>query len=125
MTARKRGRPRKDHWDGRKWTVLRVLSLSQRKGWEKVGAAIQKIAQEEGISPRTVWSRWAQGDYRLWAHLTLEKLEHDAMVDLAHEAAWEAAMESLAEEHGDREFTDEEIESRLEQLQQEWADFDP
>jgi hypothetical protein len=116
MTKRKRGRPRKDHWDQRKWTVLSVLSLSRRKGWEKIEAAVLKVAEQERISPRTVWSRWADPDYRLWANLTLEKHEYDAMLDLAHEAAWEEARESLAAEHGEREFTDEEIESRIEEL---------
>jgi hypothetical protein len=125
MTKRKRGRPRKDRWDERKWTVLAVLSLSQRKGWEKIEAAVLKVAEQEGISPRTVWSRWADGDYRLWASLTLEKNEYDAMIELAHEFAEEEARKSLTAEHGEREFTNEEIKSRIEELEEDWGNVDP
>ena len=47
-----------------------------------------------------------------------EKIEHDLMMDIANEARWDAAVESLREQHGDREFTDEEVEDEAEALDQ-------
>ena len=49
-----------------------------------------------------------------------EELLFDAMVDAAYEARWNDAVEWLKEHEGDREFTDEEIETAAEGLD-EWA----
>jgi hypothetical protein len=45
--------------------------------------------------------------------------------DAAYEAEWESAVESLKEQHGDREFTDEEVRDEIEEQRRAWEDFDP
>ena len=46
------------------------------------------------------------------------------MVEAAHEAAWESAVAALKQEHGDREFTDEEVNDEIYEQQRAWEDFD-
>ena len=55
-------------------------------------------------------------------HYQREKDEHDFLIDEYYETRREAAIESLKEEHGDREFTDEEIEAEAEELDEAWRD---
>ena len=93
------------------------------RGWEKLSAAIKQVAQRKGCSESKVWN--ALRNHRLLAELHLDNAEYDTMVDAAYMANREAAIESLKQEYGDREFSDEEVEAALEELEKASANFDP
>ena len=90
------------------------------RGWEKLSAAVKQVAQRKGCSESKVWN--ALRNHRLLSELHLDKVEYDTMVDAAYR---EAAIESLKQEYGDREFSDEEVEAAFEALEKAWANFDP
>ena len=119
----KRGRPKKD-WRDDRGTVLSFVMLSQRPGWEKISACVSEVARRHNCSVPTVWRRLRSGETRLWAEIELEDRQYDAMLDAAYDAERESAMASLVEEHGEREFTTEEIEDRIEEIRADYADFD-
>jgi hypothetical protein len=93
------------------------------RGWEKLSAAVKQVAQRKGCSESKVWN--ALRNHRLLAELHLDKVEYDTMVDAAYTANREAVIESLKQEYGDREFSDEEVEAAVEELEKAWANFDP
>jgi hypothetical protein len=106
----------------------RVWETKRSKGWKKIDSAINHVAEEFKLSPSTVWKCWSDFGNPAGYELKLEKLQYDAMIteayDLANEARREAAIESLKETKGNREFTDEEIETAANELV-EWApDYD-
>jgi excinuclease UvrABC nuclease subunit len=114
-----RGRPKKgrdifgEFFDQQHVAEL-VWLLKKVHGWKKTGAAVKRVAEIKGCSERHVWTCWKKRDLVLF-NLKQEKREYDAMVEGAYEARWEAAKQSLAEHFGaDRDFTDEEIEQRAE-----------
>ena len=57
--------------------------------------------------------------------ICLEEFQYDAMIEAAYEAAWDSAVDALKQEHGDREFTDEEVSDEIEEQQRVREDFDP
>jgi hypothetical protein len=71
-------------------------------------------------SERYVWGCWKIFDPAGYEHQR-EEAEFDFMMDAANDARWAAAIESLKEEHGEREFTDEEIEDAAADLDEKWA----
>ena len=93
------------------------------RGWERLSAAVKQVAQRKGCSESKVWN--ALRNHRLLAELHLDKVEYDTMVDAAYTANREAAIESLKQEYGDREFSDEEVEAAVVELERAWASFDP
>jgi hypothetical protein len=83
----------------------------------------ETVAVEFGCSVRKVQGSWAV--YRDFSEeLSQERRRDDALIDMAYEAAHNAAMATLKEEHGDREFTDEEVSDEIDAQQQATADFD-
>lgn len=65
-------------------------------------------------------------DLSSWAIVAkLEEQEYDSMVDDAMEAEWAEAVKHLREEHGDREFSDEEVDAEIEEMHRSWEDAHP
>jgi hypothetical protein len=104
----------------------RVWETKKSKGLNKIGSAVHEVAKEKNLSPRTIWTCWKAfdpGKYE-WRR---EEAEHDYLMEMANEAAEaarEAAITHLKEEHGDREFTEEEVSDEIEEQQRAWANFD-
>jgi hypothetical protein len=119
---RRRPKKRSLDWE-RRQVGERVWETKKRKAFKKISSAVADVAKDLGLSQKTVWKCWSAFDV-LGYELRREKLEHDAMIELAYEARWEAAVESLREEHGDREFTDEEIEAEAKVLDEALRDYD-
>jgi hypothetical protein len=86
------------------------------RGEHSVKVAVAAVAKELKRSQATVWNAWAGFDP--WGYeLRKEKYAYDAMCDAAYEFRWETALESLQEEYGNKlEFSDEEIEARAKEL---------
>ena len=83
---------------------------------------IQTVAVEEKCSQKKVEICWAV--YRdLRDELQAEKHRDQYERDAAHEAARESAITQLKEDHGEREFTDEEVSDEIDAQQQAWAEF--
>jgi hypothetical protein len=93
-----------------------------RREWAKLSAAVKKVAQDRGCSASTVWG--ALKEHRVRAIVRFEEAEYDAMLDEAYTAEWEAAVEHLKEEHGDREFSDEEVRDEIEEQRQAYYDLE-
>src|SRR5262249_34141304 len=104
-----RGRPKKPFLPIEKKEMARQeVSLNRyRPEWAKLSAAVAKVAHDRKCAVSAVWA--ALKEHRDLALYKLEEAEHDAMLDAAYEAEWEAALEHLKEEHGDREFSDQEV----------------
>jgi ribosomal protein L14E/L6E/L27E len=118
-------RPKKSktEWEA-KDIAFDVVRLNRyRHEWTKLNAAVKKVAQDRGCSVAKVWN--ALRHHRGRAVWKFEEAEYEAMVDAAHEAEREAAVEHLKEEHGDREFSDEEVQDEIEAQRQAWVDFEP
>ncbi len=97
----------------------RIQDLKHRRAKKP----FETVAVEFGCSVRKVQGCWAV--YRDFSEeLSREKHRDDALMDMAYEAARDSAIAHLKEEHGDREFTDEEVSDEIEAQQQAWADFD-
>jgi hypothetical protein len=118
-----RPKKQKTKWEAKDIAKDVVRLHRYRPEWVKVTAAVAKVAQDRGCARSKVWG--ALRDYRLLAILGFEKHEYDAMLDAAHEAARESAVDALKQEHGDREFTDEEVSDEIEERQRAWEDFNP
>jgi hypothetical protein len=101
----------------------RVVSLNRYHGWDKIGAAVKQAAEEFKCSEQKVWKCLRQ--FRWLIICQMEKHEYDAMMVAANDAARDAAVAHLKEEHGDREFTDREVSDEIEAQQQAWAEFHP
>jgi hypothetical protein len=111
-----RRRPKKHmlQWDREK-IGQRVWETKKSKGLSKISLAVHEVAKEKHLSPRTVWTCWKAfdpGKYE-WRR---EEAMHDFLVEMHYETRREAAIESLKEQHGDRRFTDEEIEEEAQEL---------
>jgi hypothetical protein len=91
--------------------------------WQGVKKAIAVAATEFKCSISKVEKVYANHKKAL-ANYQREKAQNDYMMDMAYDAARDAAVTHLKEEHGDREFTDEEVSDEIEAQQQAWADFD-
>lgn len=101
-----------------------VVRLTRyRPEWAKWSAAVMKVAQKRGCSQSKVWS--ALRRHRTQAVVSFEEAEYEAMADAARDWEWKEAVEHLKEEHGDREFSDEEVHDEIEEMHQAWANFDP
>jgi hypothetical protein len=118
-----RPKKQKTEWEAKDIAKDVVRLHRYRPEWAKLTAAVEKVAQDRGCSPSKVWG--ALKDHRLLAILGYEKSEYDAMADAAYEAAWESAEASLREQHGEREFTDEQVHAEIEEQRRAWEDFDP
>jgi hypothetical protein len=57
-------------------------------------------------------------------HYGDEKNRHDYLMDMAYEAARDAAITHLKEKHGDREFTEEEVSDEMEAQERAWEGSD-
>ena len=94
----------------------------------EIGNRVHELKCETGEESRTRWSppnsscSISKVEQVYAAHKNAlkeyqrEKYEYDFLLDMAHEARAEAALEYLKEEHGEREYTDEEIESAAQYL---------
>jgi hypothetical protein len=120
----KRRPPKKGlYWEKRS-IAERVWRAKKANGWKKIGSAVDHVAQELRCSSKTVWNAWKVFDPVAY-ELKQEELLFDALLDAANEARWESAIESLKAEHGEREFTDEEIADAAYEIdQQDWRDHD-
>ena len=98
----------KTKWEA-KQIAIEVLILHRYQGWEKLSAAVMQVAQKRGCSASKVWT--ALGNNRFLAEEYLDKHELHAMLDAAYTARREVALKSLKQEHGDRKFTDDEVEA--------------
>ena len=101
----------------------RVVSLNRYHGWDKIGAAVKQTSAEFNCSEPKVWK--CLKEFRGLIVYQMEEDEYGAMIDAAYEARWEAALESLKETHGDRKFSDEEVEAEAEELDQALEDAHP
>ena len=89
----------------------------KRQGAKK---PFETVAVEFGCSVRKVQGCWAV--YRDFSReLQAEKYRDDYERDMAHEAHRAAAVQSLKDEHGDRDFSEEEIEAAEQELAEAWA----
>lgn len=87
-----------------------------RRGQHRVKVAVAAVAKKLKCSETTVWNAWASFD-PLSYEWGREKHQHDAEVDLAMTYRFEAALESLQHEFGNRaDFSNEEIETRAQEL---------
>jgi hypothetical protein len=95
------------------------------RGKHSIKRAVADVAKELKCSETTVWAAWAGFD-PLSYEWCREKHQHDYELDLAMEFRAEAALESLQREYGNKaEFSDEEIEARAEDLDEDWrSDYD-
>jgi hypothetical protein len=121
---RPKHRPKKKStkWEARH-IARDVMGLHRyRPEWAKVTAAVVKVAKDRGCAVSTVWKAWSE--HQLEALLFYEQHEYDAMLDIAHEDEWKSAVESLKEQHGDREFTDEEVHDEIDEQRMAYQDFD-
>jgi len=112
----------------RREIALRVIEVEERAQRKKLSQSVADVAAEFHCSIGKVWSclRDHREDERIRDAIRDEKEWFDAMADLAHEARWEAAIESLRESAGsDREFTDEEIEEEAKLLDEAGRDYEP
>jgi hypothetical protein len=115
--------PKKGLYREKREVAERVWNLKKARGWKKVGSAIEHVAKEMRRSERYVWGCWKIFD-PVRHEYQLEEAEFDAILDAARDARWEATIESLKEEHGEREFTDEEIADAAHELDQKgWPDY--
>lgn len=57
-------------------------------------------------------------------HYGDEKRRDDYLWEMHYETRADAALECLKEEHGEREFSDDEIEGKAKELDEAWANFD-
>ena len=118
---RPKHRPQKAETEWRaKEIAERVVSLGRYHGWDKRTAAVQQVCQEYGCGPSTVYA--ALRKFRVLIELKFEEHEYDAMLDAAYESRREMAIESLREEFGDREFSDEEVADAEHEVDQASAD---
>jgi hypothetical protein len=120
-----RRRPKKKmlEWDNEQ-IGQEVWVVKKRERLQKISSAVERVANERHISPRTVWKCWKSFDF-LSYEFRREKAEFDYLMDMANETRREAAVNSLKEAHGDRAFTDEEIEAEAQELDtalQDWGD---
>jgi hypothetical protein len=103
---------------------VRATLASGRLKPSKLSSVIQDVAAKRRISPTTLWKCWSEFDlcgYELWR----EEMVDDAARFAADEARWESAIESLKDEWGPgREFTDEEIEAAVKELDECGRDYD-
>lgn len=118
-------RPKKKDADRQaRWIAEEVVRIHRyRPEWAKLTAAVKKVAQDQGCGESKVWG--ALKDHRVGALIRLEEAEYDAMVDAAYEAEWKEAVEHLKEEHGDREFSDEEVHDEIAEMRSAYHDLDP
>ena len=73
---------------------------------------LQRVKGMEGSErPSLAWQR------NIWTRV------YDAMRDAAHTARREEAVKWLTEKHGEKAFTDEEVEAEAEELDEAWADY--
>jgi hypothetical protein len=103
--------------------AYRAVTLQQRPEWGKRTAVVEKLHEETGCAKSTIWKAIAEHG-GMWEY-RMEEAAYDAMLDLAYEAEWESAVDALRGEHGEREFTDEEIRDQIEKDREAYADFDP
>jgi hypothetical protein len=92
------------------YTALNVLTAMG-----KCESIVSDIAAAENVSKRTVYYRLRRR--RRWAS--------DALLSAARIMEWGAARDSLAKEHGNQEFSDEEIKERIELERLKSDEFDP
>jgi hypothetical protein len=120
---RPKHRPKKQSTEWEAQQIARdVIHLHRyRPEWSKLSAAVKKVAKDRDCAESKVWA--ALKDHRIGAVVRLEELEYDAMWEAAYEARWKAAVDSLKEEHGDREFSDEEVEAAAQELDEAGADY--
>jgi hypothetical protein len=89
------------------------------RGPHSVKVAVAAVAKELKCSETTVWNAWSGFD-PLSYECGQEKLQHDYEMDMAYESLREAALESLSREFGNKaEFTNEEIEDRAQELEED------
>jgi hypothetical protein len=134
-----RGRPKKKSLESEKrrirekvWDALKSqghdvpIELTNGKsrilrGEHSMKVAVAAVAKELKCSETTVWNTWAGFD-PLGYEWGREKLQHDFEMDMAHEYRREEALGSLQREFGNRaDFTDEEIEERAQELDEQWS----
>ena len=94
------------------------------RGWEKLSAAVKQVAQRKGCSElerygmlcATIgfWQSciWTTPNTTPWSMPLTRRIGKQPI-------------ESLKQEYGDREFSDEEVEAAFEALEKAWANFDP
>jgi hypothetical protein len=111
------------YWD-KHTLAVRVWNAKKANGWKKISSAIEQVASEEKCSPRTIWDCWKVFDPAGY-EFQLERVEFDFMMDAGMDERREAAIELLKEEHGEREFTDEEIADAAYEVDQAWHDASP
>jgi hypothetical protein len=116
--------PKKGLYSEKRQVAERVWNLKKARGWQKVSSAISHVAKELKLSERTVWGCWKVFDPAGYEYL-LKRVEFDFMMDAGMDERREAAIELLKEEHGEREFTDEEIEDAAYEVDQAWHDASP
>jgi hypothetical protein len=97
-----------------------VLVLNRWQGWEKRIAAVKHVAQKLGCGEQKVWN--ALRDHGFEAERNLDKREFEILDD-ANTAMREAAVNSLNDKYGDREFTHEEVKAEADELAESLADY--
>ena len=95
------------------------------RGKHSIKRAVADVAKELKCSETTVWAAWSGFD-PLSYEWGREKHQLDAEWDRAMELRAELAPESLQREFGNKaEFSDEEVEARAKELDEDWrSDYD-
>jgi hypothetical protein len=135
-------RPTKSHSGKKTWKIaLRVVELRRSGEWDKVGAAVRKVAEEFRCSetkvwgclkqfrdyPReleiTEWHNWYDWRQREEERREEERREEERREEERREEEWREqrneAEAYLVETKGDRDYTDKEIEDAMAILESE------
>ena len=93
------------------------------RGRHSVKVAVAAVAKELKCSETTVWNAWSGFDPLSYEY-GREKRQHDAEMDIHYEYRREVALKSLQREFGNRaDFTDEEIEDRAQELEEDMRSY--
>jgi hypothetical protein len=98
------------------------------RGSHSVKTAVAKVAKEMHCSTTTVYNAWSGFDP--WGYeLQQEKYAHDAMMENYYDYLHDEAVKELKEEQGpDREFTRDEIVTRMDEIEEkareDYRDYD-
>ena len=103
--------------------ALEIGNRVQQLKWQGVKKPTVVAATEFECSVRKVEQCYAAHKAAL-KHYGDEKRQHDYLIDMAYETLRESAIEALKEEHGEREFSEEEIGAAAEKIEEEWANID-
>jgi hypothetical protein len=120
----KRRPPKRGRFSESRRIAERVWETKKTKRYSKIENAIDDVAEQLGCSAGKVWTCWRDFDPARYEHQKADDA-YWAMYDAAMEYRAEAALESLQREFGNRaEFSDEEIETAAQEMDEAYRDYD-